>query len=167
MKLLKTIQFKNLTAEQIARFEKRNAARAIVTDNNDNIDLLHVTKQNYHKLPGGGIEAGEDKITAVHRECLEELGCQIQVTGEIGSIIEFRDKLPLKMKSFCYAAKLKGKKGKPTFNQNEISDGFKIKWTNPQKAAQLMENDTPRDYNGKFIQIRDLTFLKEFLKLQK
>ena len=44
------------------------AARTIAIDSNRHIGLLHVTKEGYYKLPGGGIENGKDKITALKRD---------------------------------------------------------------------------------------------------
>ena len=75
MKLLKVIQPENLTVEEIKKFRPRTAVRAIVFDKDNKIGLLNVTKHGYYKLPGGGIKEGEDKITALKRECLEEIGC--------------------------------------------------------------------------------------------
>lgn len=61
MKQLKTIKLnKNLRAEDIQNFKVRKAARAIVFDKDKNIGILFVANHNYHKLPGGGIEDGED-----------------------------------------------------------------------------------------------------------
>jgi len=52
MKLVKTIQFKDLRPEDIEKFKVRRAARAVVFDSNKNIGILYVGKHNYHKLPG-------------------------------------------------------------------------------------------------------------------
>lgn len=36
-------------------------------------------------LPGGGLEAGENDMTCIERECMEEAGCRAQVKYKIGS----------------------------------------------------------------------------------
>jgi len=163
MKLIKTIQFNNLTEEDIAKFEIRRAARAIVFDQDKNIGLLYVSEHNYHKLPGGGLEGGECIEEALKRECLEEIGCNIEVFGEIGEIIEYRDKWSLKQHSYCYLANVVGDKNEPDFTQKEIDNGFKIKWMPLLEAIELLKNDKPTGYEGRFIQIRDSLFFKEAL----
>lgn len=67
MKLIKTIQFKDLKPEDTEKFEIRKAARAVVFDNDKNIGILYVGKHNYHKLPGGGLE-GEENIDSALKE---------------------------------------------------------------------------------------------------
>ena len=93
------------------------------------------------------------------------MGCQIKITGEVGSIVEYRDEEPLNQESFCYLAEVAGPKGAPAFEAGEIADGFKIKWASLNEAIELLENDRPDNLNGKFIQIRDLVFLQEAQKL--
>ncbi len=60
MKLIKTIQFKDLKDEEKDKFEIRRAARAVVFDHDKNLGILYVGKYNYHKLPGGGLEGDEN-----------------------------------------------------------------------------------------------------------
>ena len=54
----------------------------------DGGDLL-ITEQNEPErelqLPGGGIDAGEGAVRALHRECLEETGWRIRVTARLGA----------------------------------------------------------------------------------
>jgi 8-oxo-dGTP pyrophosphatase MutT (NUDIX family) len=164
MKLIKTIQFKDLKQEEIEKFEIRRAARAVVFDQDKKIGILYVSKYHYHKLPGGGIEAGEDIMTALKRECREEIGCNIETVSEIGEIIEYRDKWLFKQHSYCYLANLLGDKGEPDFTQKEKDNGFEIKWLPLLEAINLLENDKPEGYEGGFIQIRDLAFLKGALE---
>jgi 8-oxo-dGTP pyrophosphatase MutT (NUDIX family) len=161
MKLIKIIQFKELKPEDIEKFEVRRAARAVVFDNDKNIGILYVSKYKYHKLPGGGLEGDESIEEALRRECLEEVGCNIQTFGELGEVVEYRDQWSLKQHSYCYLANMVGDKGEPDFTQKEINNGFEIKWVSLKEAIKLLENDKPEGYEGAFIQIRDISFLKE------
>lgn len=161
MKLIKTIQFKDLKIEDTDKFEVRRAARAVVFDSYKNIGILYVGKHNYHKLPGGGLEGDESIDEALKRECLEEIGCNVEISSELGEIIEYRDKWSLKQHSYCYLVNVVGEKRKPDFTQKEIDNGFKIKWMPLEEAIKLVENDSPEGYEGGFIQIRDSSFLKE------
>lgn len=165
MKLLKTIKHPDLfpedKMENEAKYLIRKAARAVVFDDDNKIAILRVTKHNYHKIPGGGVEKNEDITEALEREALEETGCKISVTGEIGEIVEFRDKLDLEQKSYCYLAKVIGEKSQPNFTEEESDDGFEILWTTMDEAIEILKKDKPDDYEGKFIQVRDLCFLEE------
>jgi 8-oxo-dGTP diphosphatase len=165
MKLLKTIKHSDLfpedKRENEAKYLIRKAARAVVFDDDNKIAILRVTKHNYHKIPGGGVEKNEDITEALEREALEETGCKISVTGEIGEIVEFRDKLDLEQKSYCYLAKVIGEKSQPNFTEEESDDGFEILWTTMDEAIEILKKDKPDDYEGKFIQVRDLCFLEE------
>ena len=139
----------------------RKAARAVVFDGEKKIAMLEVVNHGYHKLPGGGVEKGESLAQALDREVAEETGCKVLVLGEIGKIIEHRDEWALRQESYCYLAKLVGKKGKPSFTEKEIADGFRVLWVSLDKAIEIMKNDQPDNYEGKFIKSRDLCFLEE------
>lgn len=142
-------------------YRKREAARAIVLDNTGRVALLHVGLDEYHKLPGGGIEEGEDIQTALERELQEEIGCKAKVTGEVGEIVEFRDEGKLQQTSYCFMARQIGEKGLPDFTEKELREQFAIVWAESlESAVALVRNDMPKSYAGKFIQKRDLQFLK-------
>lgn len=110
MKVIKTLNPEDAADDEVARFQVREAVRAIVYDQDDNVAVLNVSKRNYHKLPGGGVEEGEDVDAALKRECQEELGCEIEIIGELGQIIEYRKMFQLKQISLCYLAKVAGSK---------------------------------------------------------
>ena len=158
MELLKEIKDQDYSSD--TTWKIREASRAILFDDNDLIPLLFVSKYNYHKLPGGGIDEGEDKAQALVRECLEEVGSEIEVNGEVGKIIEFRSKWDLKQISYCYYGNIISK-GEPDFTEKELSQGFKIVWLPLKDAISQVENDKPENYEGSFIQKRDLEFLKK------
>ena len=158
MKLLREIKDKPFPKNKKVGF--REASRAVLFDNNNLIPILFVSKENYHKLPGGGAEEGEDKIQAIIRESLEETGCEIEVTGEVGKIEEYRSEFNLLQISYCYLGRVT-KKGKPHLEQEEINEGFKLVWLTLDEAIKTLENDKPQNYEGVFIQKRDVIFLKE------
>jgi len=66
----------------------RNSAKAIIVDNNRILLTKNKDEQGFFYLyPGGGQEQGEELKDAVQRECLEELGCQV----EVGDIVHVRE----------------------------------------------------------------------------
>lgn len=161
MKQLLLLNPENVSGREIRNYPVRKAARAVVVDKNNRVALLHVSRKNYYKLPGGGLEGDEDKITALKRECKEEIGSDIEVIGEIGKIVEYRKFSQLKQISYCYFAKLKGKKSIPNFTEKEIAGGFKLMWVSYDKALRLMEESRAKNIEGReYIVPRDIAFLK-------
>ncbi|MEI7025896.1 NUDIX hydrolase [Paenibacillus sp. y28] len=151
-----------LPAESTAgvRFRLRRASRAVVFNPDGQVALLYVSGDGYHKLPGGGIEDGEDMYGALHRELLEEAGVQIEVLSELGAIIEYHNEFELLQISYCFTCKVIGAQGEPSFTEEELTDGFQLKWTVLDEAIRLVETDCPASDSGRFIQARDLAFLK-------
>jgi 8-oxo-dGTP diphosphatase len=158
MKLLRTIQDKPFPKNE-STLEIREASRAILFDEHHSIPILFTSKHNFHKLPGGGIDPGEDRHTALVREVMEEVGSEIEVTEEVGMIVEHRSQFNLKQISYCYLGNILTK-GVPSFSEDELSDGFELKWLPLDEAISKVRSDKPRDYEGPFIQERDLLFLK-------
>ena len=167
MELLKEIKDEEYSLENISdtnSWKIREAIRAILFDSNNLIPLLFVSKFNYHKLPGGGIDAGEDKEKALSRECLEEVGSEIEIIGEIGQIIEYRAKQKVVQISYCYYGNIISK-GEPNFTDKELSEGFEMIWLPLREAISTIEHDKPEDYNGFLVQKRDLEFLERAKKI--
>jgi 8-oxo-dGTP diphosphatase len=162
MKLLKTIKDSPIRKDS----RVREASRAVIFDENGLVPILFVSKYNYHKLPGGGIERGEDKINALLREIHEETGCTMQLPQEIGRIVEFRSEYDLLQTSYCYLGKVV-MKGSPHLEEGEISDGFGLVWLTIDEAIRVFTDDKPTNYDGRFIRERDLTFLKAAKILMK
>jgi 8-oxo-dGTP diphosphatase len=144
-----------------SEFRTREAARAVVFDSAGKVALLHVGLHSYHKLPGGGVDEGEDIPTALERELMEEIGCKAEATAEVGSTIEHRNQYELVQSSFCFIANQVGEKGQPDFTEKELREQFAIVWADDiDHAIALLEADAPDDYEGKFIKIRDTALLR-------
>ncbi|KAJ51884.1 ADP-ribose pyrophosphatase YjhB (NUDIX family) [Clostridium tetanomorphum] len=162
MDLIKEIYDKDIginTNNEDTSYKIRKAARTILFDHWNKIAILYVSKNNYHKLPGGGIELGESTDKALRREVKEEVGADIEVLGEIGAILEYRNEFKQLQISYCYYSKVLGEIKKPNYTEEEIKDGFKLKWMNIDEAIGILEKDEPDNYMGKFIKERDKLFL--------
>ncbi|MEK7227706.1 MAG: NUDIX domain-containing protein [Patescibacteria group bacterium] len=153
----------NITDETASKLKTRSASRGVVFDENNKIALLPVTAHKYYKLPGGGIEEGEDALAAFRRECLEEIGSDVEVIQELGSVVEYRTEFGLVQTSYCFIGKTKGDRKEAIFTQHEMDQGFKqAVWVSLDEAIKLMENQA-NNYEGKFIVERD-TFLLNKVK---
>jgi len=162
MKQLQIINPENVTEDEVKNYRVREAARAVVIDQDGKIAMLHVSKENYYKLPGGGVKEGEDILIALDRECKEEIGCEIEVLSELGMITEYRKIFGLKQTSYCYMAKLKGEKGIPEFTKKEDLKGFKEVWLSYKEAVLMMKESQAVSEEGRmYIVPRDMIVLEE------
>ena len=162
MKELKLINPEGVSEEEVKGYDVREAARAVVFDNEGRVALLHVAKDEYYKLPGGGLDSGEDPVTALRRECQEEIGCDVEVIKEIGVITEYRKMFNLKQISYCYLANVKGEKRPPKFTEKETTQGFAPTWLSYEDAQRAVAGSAARSYEGKmYITPRDVMILAE------
>lgn len=146
-------------------FKNREAVRAVLSDDNGRIALIYSKNRNYHKLPGGGIDQGEDHASALHREIMEETGCRAEIIQEVGQIIEFRDQIELIQTSYCYTAKLIEDTGETHFTDHEASEQFAVIWADDlTHATSLFEQVTSTDYGVQYMTKRDLEFIKSASK---
>ena len=107
MHLIKEITEKEVTNNSTVlsgiKYTLRKAARAVLFKD-DKIAILFVSKNNYHKLPGGGIEPGENIHEALQREILEETGCTSEIGEPIGITIEYKDMVGFLQISYVFSA---------------------------------------------------------------
>jgi len=172
MNVIKTIQEKDVypasTELNPANFSTREAARAVVLDAKDQVYLLKVGKYGYHKLPGGGIEAGEDIAKGLERELMEEIGVKAEVQSEIGSIVEYRDQLKVKQTSYCFLTRQIGEQAPSSFDPGELAEDFEVIIAKDiDEAIQIVSKGNPTSYDGPFIVLRDLFLLKQAKEILK
>jgi len=165
MKVLATITEQDVSPAapviDTANFSHRKAVRAVVLDDAGQIALLHVSRKGYHKLPGGGIDEGENMHAALERELLEEIGCKARLIAEVGEVREYRDEWQQYQESYCFLAKLEGDQKPSEFTEEEQGDGFEPIWAKSiDDAIAILEADIPNNYDGTRIKPRDIILLR-------
>jgi 8-oxo-dGTP diphosphatase len=164
MKLLKLIKDEDVIsgAKNLppANFRERTAARAVLFDAENKIALLHVRKQGYYKLPGGGLDGDETVEQGLERELLEETGCHTEITGEVGEIEEYRNEEKIHQRSFIFLARVVGEKGETNMMDDELEEDFHLEWVGLRDALDKIKNANPKVYEGHFIQKRDQILLE-------
>lgn len=154
--------------QEVSSWRERHAARGVVTDSEGRVALLSVERDGYYKLPGGGINEGEEKVAAFKRECLEEIGCDVEVVLELGVVEEWRKIYELRQFSYCYVGKVIGEKGEPNLEPDEAEKGFKVIWVGLEEALRLLENSKTDSPEGDmYIRTRDVAIVKKFLESKK
>lgn len=172
MKLLAEISEATLglgDAEQLnTQYELRKSARAILLNAEGEMATQYLSKYNYHKLPGGGVDVGESIEEALVREVKEEVGCDCVIERPIGMTIEYRNKYKLLNISYCFVATVVGEVGAPTLELSELEDGQETLWLPPSDLLEKIKTDIPNDPSGRFLNYfvlaREQVFLKEYLR---
>lgn len=139
-------------------FSIRRASRGVLIKDN-RIALLNVTKNNYHKLPGGGIEKDESLEVAFKRELLEEAGSDCEILDQGGIVVEWRSQFKLLQISYVFLARVVGEVKQNKLEQSEIEEGFKLEWIPFEKIDEVVNNDKPSNYEGNFIKLRDKSII--------
>ena len=73
----------------------RQIARAIVFDDEGYLYFTRATRDDHFgkatliETSGGGVEQGEDLLSAIHRELREELGAEVEVVAKIGVVSDY------------------------------------------------------------------------------
>lgn len=162
MKEIALINPENVSEQELMTYGTREAARAVVIDSENRVALLHATKTDYYKLPGGGLDDDTEKIVALKRECREEIGCDVEVLGEIGLVNEWRRFCELHQISYCYLARVVGEKRSPDFTDSEIAEGFEITWLPYNEALQILKDSKAEQIEAKGYMVpRDIAILEE------
>jgi 8-oxo-dGTP pyrophosphatase MutT (NUDIX family) len=79
---------------EIDHYKIKKSARAVLFNDQNQVAIMYVSKDNYHKLPGGSFEKEDNNELniALKREILEETGFVIStINQEVGMILEFRN----------------------------------------------------------------------------
>jgi len=154
-------------------FEDRATGKAIVFDDQNNIALIGNKVNSFYLLPGGGIDQVESIESGIVRECLEEIGCDVELGKTVGIIDDYRNRDRKHCINYCYTAKLIGEKGELKLTEEEEKNGLHVIWLSLSEALDILEKEVEQlrrgevtFYNTGFNILRDCLFLKELEKNQ-
>lgn len=154
----------------------RYAARSIVLNDDGCVAVFHKKNKNEYKLPGGGVEPGEDKIEALKREVLEEAGCDVEILDYLGETIEEKSKTNFLQISYVYLTKVIENKHQLFLTQKEMDEGGEILWLNLDTAYEKVNDSLNHIIGSKydsyyqtlFMVKRDALILKYYIdKIKK
>ena len=160
-----------LKDKEMSNPRTRYGARGIIENENGEIAVFNKQVKNEYKLPGGGIDEGEDPITAFKREAIEETGCEIENVEMIGEIIEEQSDENFVQYSYVFKSKVKTNTYKLNLTEKEKEEGAILHWLEPKKALEVMQdcidkiNSSIYDnvYRSKFMVKRDIAILQAYL----
>ena len=149
----------------------RYGARGIVLNDEKNVAVFYKENKLEYKLPGGGIEQGENPELAFKREVQEETGCEVEIIKQLGLFEEHRNTDNFKQISYVYVAKVINDTKELNLTQKEIDEGAKLLWVDEDKALKLISSSFnnviaskyDNVYNINFIVIRDREIMKYYL----
>lgn len=142
----------------------RNIARAIVYDESEQFYFVRAERDDIFgkatliETSGGGVENGEDLISAIKRELKEELGVQVEVVCKIGVVSDYYNLIHRHNINNYFLCKVKSF-GEKNLTQDEIESFYlSILKLSYKEAVQEYENRANTKL-GKLIANRELPVL--------
>lgn len=143
----------------------RYTARAIVINRDGLYAVMYAEKFNLYSLPGGGIEAGEDALTALRREILEETGCSCDEISELGAVLENRAHCNYTQCSFYYIVRANSVPAAPCLTEGEKRNRTMVCWRRFDEVVDLITSPRHDTNQRKFLQARDRAALMEYCRV--
>lgn len=147
MKILATFDSKDYQ-DTVEVYEKYSVRGIIMR--NEKL-AMQCSRDGEYKIPGGGVESGENYLEALVREVHEETGLHVieNTVCELGEIREIRrDIFEARKKYIChslfYYCEVGEEQDELQLTSSEVAKGYVLEWAEPEKIYQrniLIEKD--------------------------
>ena len=146
MRLLFTLDTKDYNRNG-SRFIRPSSRAIIIKDKK--IAMIHSLKYDYYKFPGGGIEPGEDKITALIREVEEEAGLIVKLESvrEYGYVLRIQKghvEDVLIQDNYYYFCDVEEEATLQKLDDYEADEQFTLEFIDPLIAIKINRKDIQR-----------------------
>ena len=145
----------------------RLTARAIVKNPDGLYAVMYADKFQLHSLPGGGVEDGEDVLTALRREVYEETGCVCDIIQELGIVSENRASLDYTQINYYFVVTTTHAPGENHLTDAERTNGTVVLWHTFDEMVRLINEQEFDRVQGKYLKARDVAALREYAKRVK
>ena len=168
MKLLRHLTDRDiLGTDGLSAKRPRITARAIVRNAEGRYAVMYSEAFDLYSLPGGGVERGEDVLTALRREIYEETGCIPDTVTPLGRVLENRGSCNFTQDNHYFAITTSSQSPQAHFTPEEELRGTQVLFL-PfdemyERIAAPVHTTPPR----KFIQARDLAAIEAYRKQLK
>ena len=142
----------------------RITARAIVKNQDGLYAVMYADKFKLHSLPGGGVEDGEDVLTALRREVYEETGCICDEIQELGIVAENRASLDYTQINYYFVVTTTHTPGENHLTEAEQESRTVVEWHTFDEMVRLINEQEFDRVQGKYLKARDVAALREYSK---
>lgn len=143
----------------------RLTARAIVKNQNSCYAVMYSEKFKLYSLPGGGIEDGEDVLTALRREIYEETGCICDEVKELGIVAENRASLDYTQINYYFVVTTTHTPGENHLTDAEQASRTVVQWHTFDEMVRLINEQDFERVQGKYLKARDVAALREYERM--
>ena len=140
----------------------RLTARAIVKNRDGLYAVMYADKFKLHSLPGGGVEDGEDVLTALRWEVYEETGCICDEIKELGIVAENRASLDYTQINYYFVVTTKHTPSENHLTEAEQANRTVVRWHTFDEMVRLINEQEFDRVQGKYLKARDVAALKAY-----
>ena len=156
-----------LGTEGLSTKAPRITARAVVKSQDGLYAVMYAEKWGLHSLPGGGVENGEDVLTALRREVYEETGCICDEIQELGIVEENRASLDYTQRNHYFVVTTTHTAEENHLTESERASRTMVKWVTFDELVRLINEQDFDRVQGKYLKARDVVALREYAKYRK
>jgi len=137
---------------------RRPSVRGIII-RNGKVAMVYSRKYRYFKFPGGGIESGEDNISALTREVHEETGLTVDTNSirEFGSVLRvqlstYSPDTIFEQENYYYICDVSDTPDAQELDDYELEEGFTLSYVTPKEAIKANRCNDHGDYDAALIE---------------